>query len=92
MRVAEQHVLGKFESKMGVQAFDGSITPSLMPYAAGVEVNALFHPSLVPGTLGSLSHTSVVSGFNDFKLKLRPHGRLGKEMGNAFDVASCLGG
>src|SRR5207244_7312303 len=73
MRVASDHILRKSEGKIWVQTFDSSITPSLMPYAAGIKVNALFLPSLVPRTLSSLSHTSVIGSFNNFEHKLRPH-------------------
>jgi len=41
MWVAMEHVLGKFERKIWVHTFDSPITPSLMPYAAGIEVKAL---------------------------------------------------
>jgi len=40
MRVAADHILGKFEGKIWIQSFGSSITPSLMPYAASIEVNA----------------------------------------------------
>jgi hypothetical protein len=73
MRVAMEHILGKSERKIWVQTFGSSITPSLMPYAAGIKVNALLLPPLVPRTPSSLSHTSVFGGFNNFEHKLRPH-------------------
>src|SRR6266853_1757798 len=64
MRVAKQHVLGKSERKIRVQTFDSSITPSLMPYTAGINVEALLLPPLVPRALSRLSHTSVFGSFN----------------------------
>lgn len=73
MRIAKEHILGKFERKVRVQIFNSSITPSLMPYAAAIEVYTLLLPPLVPGTLSSPSHTSVFGSFNDFEDKLRPH-------------------
>ena len=92
VRVAEQHVLGQLECEIWVETFGGSITPPLMAYAAGIHVEALLLPPLVPGTLSSLSHTSVFGRFNNFEDKLRPHGRLSHEMDSRFDIAGCLGG
>src|SRR5437667_10213601 len=92
MRVASDHILRKSERKIWVQTFDSSITPSLMPYAAGIKVNALFLPSLVPRTLSSLSHTSVIGSFNNFEHKLRPHSRFSKEMCHPFAILSVLSG
>jgi hypothetical protein len=63
-----------------------------MPYAASVHVKALLLPPLVPRTLSSLAHTSVFGSFNNFELKLRPHRRLSKEMGDPFDIAGILSG
>ena len=40
MRVATDHILGKFEGEIWIQSFGSAITPSLMPYAASIEVNA----------------------------------------------------
>jgi len=62
-----------------------------MPYTAGINVEALLLPPLVPRTLSSLSHTSVFGSFNHFEHKLRPHGHLSKEMRGPFDIADGLG-
>jgi hypothetical protein len=68
-----EHFFGKFERKIRVHTFDSSITPSLMPHAAAVKVEALLFPSLVPGTLRGLSDTSVLCSLNNLEHKLWPH-------------------
>ena len=90
MRVATDHILGKFESEIWVQTFGRSIAPSLMPHAASIKVNAQLLPPLVPRTLSRPSHTPVFRRFNNFELKLRPHGRFSKEMHSCFDIAGSL--
>ena len=45
-----EHVLGKFEREIRVQTVGSSITPSLMPDAAGIKADALLFPPLVPDT------------------------------------------
>ena len=73
MRVAMQHVLGEFEREIRVQTFGGSRTPVLMPCAAGIHVEDLLLPPLVPRTLSRPSHTPVFGSFDNVELKLRPH-------------------
>jgi hypothetical protein len=92
MRVATHHVFGKFERKFRVQTFGSPVTPSLMPFAAGIKVDALFLPPLVPRTLSGSSHTSVLASFNDFEHKLRSHRSLSKEVCDRFDIRGRLSG
>ena len=92
MLIAQQHVLGEFECKIGVETFDGSIAPSLVAYAAGIHLEALLFPALVPGTLRRLAHASVFGRFNNFEHKFGTHGSLSHEMCDRFQIAGGLRG
>ena len=92
MRVAMEHIFGQLESEIRVQTFGGARTPCLMPRATSIHVEALLLPPLVPGTLGSCSHTSVRGRFNNFKFEFWTHCRLGKDVDHPFDIAGAPGG
>lgn len=81
-----KHILSQLEFEIGIQAFDGPVPPSLMTNPAGIHIEALLLPSLVPRTLRRSSYTPVRRRFTNFEDKLWPHRRLSKKMRNPFYI------